>query len=244
MKKIILSIAVVASMSLASYAQSGEVKPEKTSLPVSKEVTSTDEKGQKDQMKSERGQERGQDKKFAHRGGKRGHNQALAKLNLTSDQKTRLAGIKDTYKPQYEALRSDNTVDRETKHNKLKELRTKERAEFETILTADQKATLKSFKDKRFENRKGGKGYAMKRGHGNKDFGKRNMKLDNETLAKLDSLEDQFYAEKQSIKKSRIAPDEQNRRIQELRGKFSADKRELLKEARKANRENKEKNAA
>ncbi|NDV67593.1 Spy/CpxP family protein refolding chaperone [Dysgonomonas sp. 25] len=67
--------------------------------------------------------------------------------------------------------------------------------------------------------------------HGNRHFGKRN--LSDETLSQLDKLEDNFFQQKQTIKKSRIAPEEQKRQLSELRTKYRTERMQLIKDSQK-----------
>lgn len=160
-------------------------------------------------------------------------NNRMKDLNLTEDQKTKMQALKKDFRSKMQVLRDDNSQSKEDKAKKRKELADAHKSQIESILTPEQQAKLKEFgKDrmnhkhnKEFSGRKGGKG------------GK--MKPDAETTAKLDVLKQDFLKQKQSIELSRIAPDAQKEKIQELKEKYRADKNKIIKDARQRKGNNK-----
>ena len=59
-------------------------------------------------------------------------------LNLTDDQKSKIASIRSDTKDQYKAINKDTTLSDTDKQAKLKELRKTTRAQVWTVLTPEQ----------------------------------------------------------------------------------------------------------
>lgn len=175
MKKILLSLALVASVSVGLSAQT---------------------------------------KDSGRRGGDR--SKALKELNLTSEQQEKMKTLSADFKTKNTALRSQQ-----------KDLRKSYQADVKAILTPEQQVKWKEMVDKRTKgDNRGGKNF------GNKGRGGKPIKLDAATTAKLDDLKSNYEKEKNAVQLSRIAPEAQQAKIQELRDKYRSDKREIIREAR------------
>jgi len=69
-------------------------------------------------------------------------------LDLTAEQEAKAKALGEAYRSKFEAIRNQET-DREVAHEKMRELRTEQEAEFKKILTADQIAKLDAQKAER-----------------------------------------------------------------------------------------------
>lgn len=135
-------------------------------------------------------------------------------LNLTEDQKSKMKELSQQYAEKRKALRDEQTK------------------AFEGILTADQKAKLDSLKDTRprmMDRRMGDRPRMQKPKDCCVMMDKK--ELSQEVKDKIATLKETFEKEKQTIMNTRIAPEVQRKRVEELRKKFIEDKRAILKEA-------------
>jgi len=148
----------------------------------------------------------------------------MKSLNLTEDQKTKMQALKD-----------DSSLSKEDKANKRKELATSHRSQVQSLLTPEQQTKWKE------NHKQGRKDFRHKKDFSGKkgQRGDRKMKLDAETSAKLDALRQDFQKQKQAIELSRIAPEAQKERILNLKEKYRADKKEIIKDARQKRGNNK-----
>lgn len=140
----------------------------------------------------------------------------MKELNLTTDQQSKIKTLNEDLKVKLKDLRSQE-----------RELTKAHKAEVETILTPEQQSKLKDLrKEKIKEWKKDGKKMAHKNKNGKRD------KFDATTESKLQALRDNFKKEKKAIEMSRIAPEEQAKRQEDLLTKFREDRRQIVKEAR------------
>jgi Spy/CpxP family protein refolding chaperone len=77
----------------------------------------------------------------------------LAQLNLTPDQKTKIKPIAEDARKQTTALRTDTTLTKDQKKEKAKAIGKSFMEKILPILTADQKAKLKSMREEAKEKR-------------------------------------------------------------------------------------------
>lgn len=150
------------------------------------------------------------------RGGER--SEMMKQLNLTEDQQAKLKSLNEDYKNKKKALRDQE-----------KELNQSHRNSIDQVLTAEQKAQLKDLRaEKRKDLKRDKKDFAKNKKHKRaKDFN-----LDEATKNKLTTLKENFKKEKQAVELSRIAPEMQTKKIQELRDKYRADRKEIVQNFR------------
>jgi Spy/CpxP family protein refolding chaperone len=72
-------------------------------------------------------------------------------LNLSEDQRQKLAVLRESYKVKAETLRNDNTLTKEQKRERLQQLMVQQREEMKTILTAEQ---INQLQDRRIKGKK------------------------------------------------------------------------------------------
>lgn len=127
-------------------------------------------------------------------------------LNLTEGQQNQIKELNKAYR------------------DKTKELALKHQTDIGAVLTPEQQAQLKVANKER----------VGRQGETSSHFPKRSLKnrLDVETVSKLNNLKEDFQKEKMSIEKSRIAPEEQTRRIKELNQKYRRDRQDLIRGAK------------
>jgi Spy/CpxP family protein refolding chaperone len=94
---------------------------------------------------------------------------AFSQLNLSDDQKTRLQALMQTAHQQSQAIRQDTTLTEEQKHEKMQQIHKDMQAQFDSVLTADQRQQLATSRQAgrvRGEGRGMGEGRAWGAGHG------------------------------------------------------------------------------
>jgi Spy/CpxP family protein refolding chaperone len=94
--------------------------------------------------------------KIAQAKTKRNHqrNSAIQKqLNLSEQQKAEIAKIRTDFKPQMEALKKDNTLTREQKQAKMKELMKAQQEQTKAVLTKEQQEKMQALRKNRNEKR-------------------------------------------------------------------------------------------
>ncbi|WP_165026599.1 hypothetical protein [Dysgonomonas sp. ZJ279] len=160
----------------------------------------------RENRKSRRNKDLAQQSDNRSDGRKRSGERFSKEMNLTAAQEVQIRALNEEFR------------------SKSKESREQHRAAVNAILTPEQQAKMKEQGKPSREFRKHG---------GKRSGGRRN--LDAQTVAKLDSLKSNFKKEKQAIEMSRIAPEEQARRIEELRTKYREEKREITMNAKNTN---------
>lgn len=95
----------------------------------------------------------------AQEGGKRGHchghkghkfaRAMFAKLNLTDTQKQQIKAIREEMRPAFQALRADESLNREQKKEKAMALREEMRTKVMAILSPEQRAQLEKLRAER-----------------------------------------------------------------------------------------------
>jgi Spy/CpxP family protein refolding chaperone len=85
------------------------------------------------------------------------HQDELAKLNLTDDQKAQVKAIHENMKTQMDAVKSDTTLTAEQKQAKMKELHKSSHEQVKQLLTPDQRKQMKADeKERKAERQQGG----------------------------------------------------------------------------------------
>lgn len=140
----------------------------------------------------------------------------MKELNLTAEQKEQIKNLNKEFKV------------------KQKELATQHRENINSVLTPDQQTKLAELKKERKESiaQKKGK-VSMHKKHGKSRF-------DEITQTKLKNLRENFKNEVSAVEKSRVAPEEQERRKAELQEKFKTDRKQIIKEYRDSKKEKKQ----
>ena len=88
---------------------------------------------------------------FMHRG------KMMQDLNLTADQKTQMKALHQEMQQQRNAIKNDSSLSADQKKEKMKELHKAQSEKMKTILTPDQQAKMKAFREQRKQNHKGHK---------------------------------------------------------------------------------------
>lgn len=142
------------------------------------------------------------------RGRKRNVNKVglYEKLNLSQEQRESLNKLNDDYGKQMKALRVEHD------------------SAISNILNAEQKDILKAEMSKKRPDQVNNKGprHGKKKGH---------EKLDAATIEKLSALKENYKKEKRTIEMSRIAPEFQKQKIDELKTRYKNERQNILKEA-------------
>lgn len=151
-------------------------------------------------------------------------------LNLTDEQCQKMQELnqdlrskrKELTKQHQEAMNQILTPEQQTKLNEVKKERPRH--------------TAKRGDLRKGQNRKNHERRSRQFAHKNRE--KSSFNLDEITISKLDSLEDQFFKEKQDIKKRKISSEEQQKQISELRKKYRNERREIVRESYKKTKSN------
>jgi Spy/CpxP family protein refolding chaperone len=80
-----------------------------------------------------------------HNGGDR-HKDFEAELDLTAAQRAKVANIRTSFKPKFEALRNDTSLTEEQKRAKRKELMKQQQQQMKAVLTTEQVKKLEASK--------------------------------------------------------------------------------------------------
>ena len=134
----------------------------------------------------------------------------MKELNLTAEQQEKLKTLNQDYR------------------SKQKDLADSHKSDVNAILTPEQQAQWKEARGNKMRDRK-----LNHKGLAHKGKGK-DAKWDAETSSKLETLRETFRNDKKTIELTRVSPEEQNRRIDELRTKYKADRREIIKTAKQS----------
>jgi Spy/CpxP family protein refolding chaperone len=70
-------------------------------------------------------------------------------LNLTEDQKSRMAKLREDFRTQAEAIRKNSSLDKEAQKKALKQLHEKNKEQMKSVLTAEQIQKIESQRGKR-----------------------------------------------------------------------------------------------
>jgi Spy/CpxP family protein refolding chaperone len=109
---------------------------------------------------------------------------------------------------------------------KMKELNSTYESQIESILTPEQKQKWDEHKDKRLRPFDGRKDQFR-----SEKPKMQILSLDDDTRAKIKALKEDFRKKKQAVELSRIAPDAQKQKIEELTKQYQADKKALIENA-------------
>ena len=104
---------------------------------------------QQNQMKSFKEKGKGR-KGFDKRGEGRGK---MESLNLSDDQKSRMAKMRESYKGQFEAIKDNKSLTDEQRKEQMKALKQKQHEEMKSILTKEQAEKIQSSKKPRKETK-------------------------------------------------------------------------------------------
>lgn len=138
----------------------------------------------------------------------------MKELGLTTEQQEKLKDLNQDYR------------------TKQKELADSHQADVNAILTPEQQEKLKEARHSKFKERRNNHKNISHRGKRHH----KEVKWDAETTNKLESLRENFRNDKKAIELTRVSPEEQQRRMEELRTKFKADRREIIKNAKAIDR--------
>lgn len=137
-------------------------------------------------------------------------------LNLTEDQKTRLAPIFQNEAQQARAIRQDTSLTPEQRQAKMKELRRSTRAQIEPILTAEQKDKMANFAQ-REKAMRGGKGMGMDPAR-QMDQLSQQLNLTDDQKSKLQPLFEEHRKQMQSLRQdTSLTPEQKQAKAKELR---------------------------
>ena len=150
--------------------------------------------------------------------GKEHKNNYLKELNLDAEQKVKLNKIYSQFREKSQNLRNDSLLSNKEKRDKKHELFRERKIAINDILTPEQQDKAKEFKKEKLAEKKNHK-------HGK---GRKHHNMDAETASQFKELKDKFHKQKKAIEMTRIAPDEKERRIQELKSNFRKDREKLF----------------
>jgi Spy/CpxP family protein refolding chaperone len=72
------------------------------------------------------------------------HNDDLASLNLTDDQKAQVQKIHENMKSQMDTVKGDTTLTQDQKHSKMEAIRKESHEQVKQVLTPEQRAQLRA----------------------------------------------------------------------------------------------------
>jgi Spy/CpxP family protein refolding chaperone len=84
----------------------------------------------------------------------KGHKMMKDQLGLTTDQKTQMKALHESMQQQRNAIQNDGSLTADQKKEKMKELHKAQMGKVNAILTPDQQAKMKAFRQQRMQNHK------------------------------------------------------------------------------------------
>jgi Spy/CpxP family protein refolding chaperone len=84
----------------------------------------------------------------------KGSQQMMQQLDLTSDQQTQMKALHETMQQQRNAIKNDASLSADQKKDKMKELRKTQMQKVNSILTPEQQAKMKAFREQRKQDHK------------------------------------------------------------------------------------------
>jgi Spy/CpxP family protein refolding chaperone len=188
--------------------------------------------------------DRGKGHKKGHQkeGKMRGH--AYDKLDLSADQKAKMQSLHEQQRKEMEAIRSNRSLSAEQTRTQRMELHQKYRAQYEAILTPEQR--LKA--QKMLEERKTTGQYARGEGKGwNKGAGRtghmQHMDLNQDQQQKMKQLNADFKAKADEIRNNQsLTQDQKKTRLSELQASKKEQMRSILTKEQVEKMEQKKKN--
>ncbi|HEU4469775.1 MAG TPA: hypothetical protein VFR58_01710 [Flavisolibacter sp.] len=154
-----------------------------------------------------------QTKDSARHGGKARQEMLTKQLNLTADQQSRLAAIRQEQRKEFESLKNNGSLSREELQVKRKELHKKYTEQAAAVYTPAQKEQLAKMKSEWKARHKEGsrdgkaKDRGGKRGHGADGA----LNLSQEQKSKMSELRTQFRSQAESIRNDKALTDAQKK---------------------------------
>ncbi len=133
MKKIMILCAFMVAFAASSFAQA-DTQP----APMSEKTEKTKGRGSKDRKQAVMSMKK--------------------QLNLTSEQEMRMKDIADNNKGKLKAIKSDNTLDKTQKREKMLEVQKSFDSDMKSVLNAEQYTKFTELKKQRRANHKGKRG--------------------------------------------------------------------------------------
>lgn len=253
MKKLLLSLAIIASISIPVLAQKN-IKPlvhDRSKMMSKVDLTETQREQIKEINKDFRSKMQAlradtsltTDAKLAQQKILRDQQKEATKNILTPEQQAKFEEFQTKASSDRKPVRQKRNPDRdifkgidlteaqraqikalnEDFRNQTNSLNQQHREAIAKVLTAEQQAQLKA----KTEN--------VRKANKNSKYGKDRIKanLDAASVAKLESLKSDYLKEKKAIEVSRVAPEEQKRRLDELQKKYREERMKIHKEATK-----------
>lgn len=89
-----------------------------------------------------------------HHKDKHANKELMKSLNLSEDQKAKFKEMKDANKSKREAIKNNSALSDDEKKAQMKEMKTAQKQQMHGMLSADQRAKMKAFKQQRKMGRK------------------------------------------------------------------------------------------
>ncbi len=182
MKKIILSLVVIAAITLSANAQTKRNVQDKTGKK-------TEESNSVDPHKN--------DRKIAHQ-------EMIKRLDLTETQKQQLESLNKDFKTKMTDLKNDNSSTAEELKAKRKVLFTEKNQEFDALLTPEQKTKMHKFYKESHKNNKSNHAQRIEKL-------KSSLGISDEQAAKIKVDKENFRAKSQAIKNDQSLSTEQKK---------------------------------
>jgi Spy/CpxP family protein refolding chaperone len=162
-----------------------------------------------------------------HRMAGKGHRHQgfdMQKLNLTEDQKTKVKALNDDFKKQMQDLKKQDNITVKESRTRMESLRKEHRAKTENILTAEQKAQLKTMKTDR-------KAEVGERGKDRLEKMKAELSLTDQQVAKLKASHEAMGVKTKAIRENASLTDDAKKdQMKEVFKKQKEDMKSILTE--------------
>jgi Spy/CpxP family protein refolding chaperone len=185
----------------------------------------------------------GKGHKKGHQKEGRMHGPSHENLNLTAEQKAKVQSLHEQQRKEMETLRSNRSLSNEQRRTQQMELHQKHRAEFEAILTPEQRIQAQKMQ----EERKSTGHYAMGQGKRGKkgassDDHIQHMDLNQDQQQKMKQINEEFKAKAEAIRNNQSLTKEQKKsQLDELKASRKDQMKSILTPEQKEKMQNKKK---
>jgi Spy/CpxP family protein refolding chaperone len=157
------------------------------------------------------------------------HRFDMAKLNLTDEQKSEMKAINDDFRKQMDELKKNEDITVREWKSKMADIRKTHHDKIQSVLTDEQKATMKTMA----HDRKGGfgkGGFGRQGGHGhNIDKLKKDLNLTDDQVAKLKQQHEAADQQLKAVREDKSLTDDQKKaKVKDIRKQQYEDFKSVL----------------
>ena len=146
-------------------------------------------------------------------------------LDLSEQQFASVQSINLKFAERMSVLRNDTTLERETRHQRMAELRDQKQAEIGAVLSADQKSKWETERKNFARNHRGERGH---RGDGNRNDDLKTLGLSDEQNKKLEAADATFRSKLQNLRNEQLTVDQRKEKVKSARDEHETNVKSIL----------------